>query len=380
MSAATVLYVQPTSEVGGSEVALSRLIANLDRNRYHAVVVLPREGDAEAALEKAGAEIRIVPMEQLTASRNPLTQARYIARFAPASARMRSLAREVGAAVVHSNSLYALPASRTRGAAPLVWHIREIPSAPEVIRKRILSTADRRAARLVCVSRAVRAQFHSSRASVVHDGVDIHAFSPKKSGARIRRELGIADNVPVVGWAGRLDPWKGATVFVRMAEAVRSRFPDAVFVLCGGELRTHRGYAAELRSWTERRLNGGAKMTGWDYGPEDMPEVMAAFDILAHTPTAPEPFGLALIEAMASGKPVVAARAGGALDIVDDGVTGHLVEPGDVTGFTDAVGDLIRDQARRTAMGEAARRRCEARFDIRTHARNVQRIYDEVRA
>jgi glycosyltransferase involved in cell wall biosynthesis len=92
---------------------------------------------------------------------------------------------------------------------------------------------------------------------------------------------------------------------------------------------------------------------------------MGAVDVVLHTAEAPEPFGRVILEGMLAGKPVVATRAGGAVEIVEDGVTGVLVSPGDVSGFVSAVGGLLANPARRATFGMAAFERASREFTLK---------------
>ena len=106
-----------------------------------------------------------------------------------------------------------------------------------------------------------------------------------------------------------------------------------------------------------------------------MPARMEFMDIVVHAANSPEPFGMVVIEGMAMGKPVVATRAGGPLDIVVDGKTGFLVPVGDAEALAGAVITLLRDPGLSTTMGAAGRERVEKMFDNRLYADRVQGIY-----
>ena len=95
-------------------------------------------------------------------------------------------------------------------------------------------------------------------------------------------------------------------------------------------------------------------------------------------PSKDEPFGIVLVEAMAAGKPVVATRTGGPLDIVEEGVTGLLVEAGDDKQLADAILELLGDPERAAAMGQAGRKRAEEHFDISRVVRQLYEVYDRV--
>ena len=277
MAVETVLYVQPTSEIGGSEVALQRLVTGLDPDRYRPIVVLPRRGELAPALEASGVAVRILPMQQLRPSLNPVLQGRFATTYAKTVRDLRRLAAAEGAAVIHSNSLYSLYGAGVSPSLPgprHIWHVREIPQVGRQLRWPLLHLAEHRSARIICVSHAVARQFTTRHAVVVHDGVDVTAFHPGGSGVRIRRDLEIPAEARVVGWVARLDPWKGAETFLDVAQRLSRELPDLHFVLCGGELSGHREYAQKLRVRARDELGKRVHFTEWRYQPPDMPKFM----------------------------------------------------------------------------------------------------------
>jgi glycosyltransferase involved in cell wall biosynthesis len=215
----------------------------------------------------------------------------------------------------------------------------------------------------------------------IPDGIDVDEFHPSISGARIRTELGIDPEAPVVGFVARLDPWKGADVFVRAAAEIARERPDARFIICGGELRGYEGYAQGVRDLaSDVGLDGRILFTGWRYQLGDIAEVMAAIDVLLHPPTGPEPFGLVLVEAMATARPVVASRTGGITEVVVDGLTGELVPPGDWRAAAAAVLRLLADPSRARSMGAAGRIRAMEEFEVGAYALRIEALYDAVLA
>ena len=382
----TVLYVQPTSEIGGSDIALHRLVTNLDPSRYRPVVVLPHDGPLVESLRVAGVAVRFLPMRQLRPVRDAGYQARFGLAFWPTVLRLARLVRREDAALVHSNSLYTLYGAWAALLArrPHVWHVREIPDGPRALRSILASVAQRQADRVVPMTHAVADLFgppgRRPRTVVpIPDGIDLAQFHPSLSGARIRAELGIASTAPVVGFVARLDPWKGAEVFVRAAAEIARERPDAHFLICGGELPGYESYAAGVRELASSLgLDGRIHFAGWRYRLADIPEVMAALDVLLHTPVRPEPFGLVLVEAMATGRPVVASDAGGIGEVVLDGVTGELVPPGDSQAAAGAVLRILADPSCAAAFGAAGRRRAESEFEVGAYVRRIEALYDDL--
>ena len=107
---------------------------------------------------------------------------------------------------------------------------------------------------------------------------------------------------------------------------------------------------------------------------------MDGLDIVVHPSVEPEGLGQTIIEAMMAGKSVVVSAAGGSAELVEDGVTGRLVPPGDASALASAIADLLSDPAKAAEMGRRAREVALERYDIRTTARAIEDIYEKVLA
>jgi glycosyltransferase involved in cell wall biosynthesis len=380
--ARVIAYLQGTSEVGGSDIALLTLVSRLDRQKYEPLVILPGDGPLVPKLRAAGARVLMLAVPQLRSTKNISYQARYLSRFAPGVARLARLLRRERADLLYSNSLYALHgawAAKLLGL-PHVWHIREIPDTSPAVMW-VLRTAVRRlSTRVITMTDAVaRAIGEGKHVYTIPDGIDLERFNPRVSGARIRRELGIEDGERLVGFVARLDPWKGAEVFLRAAAEVSRARGDTRFLVCGGELPGYEAYAAGLRRLAEELgIEERVLFTGWKYKLDDIPEVMAALNVLVHASIRPEPFGLVIVEAMATEKPVVAADDGGVREVVEPGVTALLAPPGDHEAVAAAVLEILSDPTRAAAMGKAGRLRAERLFEVGGYVRRIEAVYAEL--
>lgn len=392
---ARILYVQPNSEVGGSDIALLRAVEALDRDRHEAVVALPGEGPLAPMLRAAGARVRLVPMAQLRTLPSPAHQARYLARFAPAVRALRRVAGEEGCALVHTNSLYCLYGGFAARAArlPHLWHVREIPPEVPLARPALGRLVLALSSRVVAMTQGCAdallgprlAAARADRVRVLSEGLDLDAtWSPTRvaaEGRDIRAELGLDPGTPLVGFVARLDPWKGLDVFLDAAARVRAGVPGAVFLVSGD---APAGFEAHRDAMVARAaalgLGESVRFLGWRYRLGDIPALMAALDVFCHASVRPEPFGLVLIEAMAMRAAVVAARAGGPAEIVEDGVSGLLAAPGDPDALAGAVLSLLSDADRRRRVAEAGRARVEARYSRAAFAASLNALYDEALA
>jgi glycosyltransferase involved in cell wall biosynthesis len=196
----------------------------------------------------------------------------------------------------------------------------------------------------------LRAEGYSDRVRIWSRGVDRHIFTPQARDLGWRRGLGIADEVPVIGFVGRLVLEKGLDVVAAAtAELERRGVPHRLLVVGDGPAR------AEFEGAVP-----GAIFAGFQTGAA-LGRAYAAMEMFLN-PSVTETFGNVTLEAMACAVPPVAARATGAASLVEDGASGRLVTPGDVTGFADALERYVRDPATRAAHGAESFRRAQA-FD-----------------
>jgi glycosyltransferase involved in cell wall biosynthesis len=384
-----VLFVNPGRDLGGAERSLLLLIQSLRKRGVDPTVAL--FGDGPFAARLASLDIRTVFLEVADVVRRAsryrvqglVGTALLSLRALPSVVRLARLARRLGVDVVHTNGLKAHVLGGLAGRLvrrPVVWHVRDF--LPDGLSGHLF----RRSARLFpamvfTVSDAVAADLGALgqlTAPVVklYDPIDIAHFEPCLSTNQIREELSLSAEALLVGMVAHLTPWKGHEDFLRIARIVGDAMPQAHFLVAGGPIydtEGHSGYAESLRG--RAAMLGLRDRVTFLGNRDDVPKILASLDVLVHCPTAPEPYGLVVIEAMAAQRPVVAARAGGIPEIVQHEITGLLIAPGDVAGFAAAVLRLLGDPALRGRMGEAGRRRAGALFDPSQHAATVLDAY-----
>ncbi|MET0459621.1 MAG: glycosyltransferase family 4 protein [Ilumatobacteraceae bacterium] len=210
----------------------------------------------------------------------------------------------------------------------------------------------------------------ADRIHVVRNGIDVEAWQPGSGRQQARRELEIADDVPVVVIVCRLFPEKGPADLIRAISAVRDQFADVVLLVVGVPLDP--AYGAELAALAgDLGMEEHVRFLG---RRPDVPAIMAASDVFA-MPSHDEPFGLVFVEAMAMRLPVVAVADGGTLEIVEHGRTGLLSRWGDGAQLAADLRTLLGDQELRDAMGAAGRHRAIDRFTVERMATDVARVY-----
>jgi glycosyltransferase involved in cell wall biosynthesis len=231
------------------------------------------------------------------------------------------------------------------------------------------------ASRVIAVSQAVVESLKqndvidSAKISVVRNGIDVERFrrTPSETG----------DSRLLVGTVGHLAPIKGHDIFVRAAALIAARRRDVCFVVIGEDksaVMDHRKSLEDLVA--ELGLNEIVTLPGWR---DDMPAALSELTLFVSAARA-EPFGLAIVEAMAAGLPVVATESEGAVEIIEDAVTGKLVPVDDVEALAQAIEDLLHDPLERERLGRNASRVARERFSLERMARDTEQVYREVMA
>jgi glycosyltransferase involved in cell wall biosynthesis len=344
-----VLLVSPTAVPGGAERALASLAGLLPGLGFEPHAVVLQEGPLEEWLRRV----------QCPAVVLPAGRTRHLLRTARVVSRLRGIALREQVQVVVSNQskghfyggLAALAAR-----VPAVWWQQGIPGPNriELAARFVPSVA------VVCSSdAAVSSQARLTpgrRIEKIHLGVPVQTVAARiGSGEAIRREVGWQG--PVVGIVGRLQPWKGQDVFLRAAAIVARAAPNVRFAVVGGAILGWEGsYPDDLR-----RLAGELGITDKVHFAGHQADVVPwfdALDVVVHASFG-EPFGLVLLEAMALGKPLVAAADGGPLEIVEDGVSGLLVRPGDPERLASAVLRILRERRLAESLSAGSRVRAE---------------------
>ena len=177
-------------------------------------------------------------------------------------------------------------------------------------------------------------------------------------------------SVPVVGTVANMRPEKGLTYFVGAAALVREKFPDSRFVVWGDGILKDSLEQEILTSG----LSNVVELRGRTSRPED---ALRGLDIFV-LPSLSEASSNSVLEAMATGLPVVATRVGGNPMLIEDGVTGFLVEPGNARALSDRILQLIGNRAQASSMGKAGRKVIEKEFSLSRMIARYSDFYSEL--
>jgi glycosyltransferase involved in cell wall biosynthesis len=383
-----VLYVNHTSTISGAERSLLTLLAGLPPHVSPVLACPP--GPLEEAAAREGLQAERFRGTAGSLRLHPWHTPRAIAEIGAAVVRLRRLAREVGADLVHANTIRAglvATLAPVRGGPPAVVHVRDClpPGRVSALTQAVIR---RRAAALLFNSAYTRDRFLTNAASglarVAYSPVDLDRFDPATIDRdQARAAVGVDGSGPVLSLIAQVSPWKAQDDALRIVAMLKPRHPTVRLLVAGSAkfvsgatrydnqayLRSLRLLAAELDIEEQVSFLGER---------DDVPRVLRAAD-LALLPSWEEPFGRSIVEAMAMGVPVVATAVGGPAEILDSGEAGILLAPRDPGAWARVIAELIEQPDRRAAMGEAARREAR-RFALTTHVDAVLDTYREVLA
>jgi glycosyltransferase involved in cell wall biosynthesis len=295
--------------------------------------------------------------------------------------RLRRILVDQRSDLVHANSLSTARLSGPVVAdlgLPSVGHLRDIVG---LSRRAVADLNCHR--RMLAVSEATRG-FHvgqgvdSERTHVLHNGVDLERFRPGDERSWLREQLGVPPSTRLAVTIGQIGLRKGHDVLVDAAIRVSASWLHVQWLVVGerfSEKEESRRFEADLREAATGPLEGRMHLLGWR---NDVERILQEADVLVH-PARQEPLGRVLLEAAASGLPVVATDVGGTREIFpsdDDGAT--LVPAGDAAALADGIVRVLTDDAMRQSMQGAIRRRAQAAFDVRRAAAGLVGHYREV--
>jgi glycosyltransferase involved in cell wall biosynthesis len=389
-----ILFVESNVDgtIGGSYFSLFFLVNGLDRSRYNPLVVFAAENSLIERFREAGIDTRVqqprVPITTENRLLRPFARAtNFLAaqvQSVQAVLRDARLLRREQIHLLHLNNSIEESHAWTIAAqllgTPCVVHERAIVDRYSFV-TRLLG---RRISAVLCVSGAV--QDNLARQGLgylplitVHNGLDPSTLRITRSVSSIRTEFGLSVTARLLGIVGNLQSWKGQDVVLRAVAMLRAEFPDLVCLLIGDVSRRDPDgtefYQRLQRLIAEQRLQDCVAFTG--YRP-DVENYVSALEILVHASIKPEPFGRVLLEGMALRKPIVACRAGGVAEIVVDGETGLLYEPGNSQELATRLRTLLRDDRQRASMGEAGYRRLVDSFGIDKNVAETEQIYRSI--
>ena len=291
-----------------------------------------------------------------------------------APARLRRLLRSWRPNLVHAHLPSTGILARSMASAPVVYTEHNLAGSYRPITRVLNRMTYRRNREVIAVSDAVAeslAGYPGPPPHIIANGVIVD--TTEDSRRRVREELEIGPNRPLVVHVGNIRPWKGHTTLIKAARAVGESIPETVVVSIGGE--KHRGDLDRIRR--EANAEGAGNIVRFLGRRPDAVDFIASADLLVN-PSDVEGLPLVVLEAMMAGTPVVATAAGGVPAIVRDGETGRLVPVGQPQALADAMIDAMTDVEGSKKMAARARTLAESDFGLERMITAQEALYRQV--
>ena len=381
MNQTRILRVIARLNIGGPARHVILLSARIDPARYSTLLLTGQEAPSEGNMNSLAKSVEVEPRVVAGLGREISLWRDLLAWF-----RLYRLCLHYRPHIVHTHTAKAGVLGRLAARAARVpvivhtYHGHVFQGYFSPLKTRLFLAIERwlgrSTHRLIAVSEAVRQDLlrlgigTPERLVVIPLGLNLDPFLRCEDlRGQLRTELGLQPDTLLVGIVARLVPIKAHDVFLKAAAKVCVRFPQSRFLLVGDGERL-----AELQLLVERLgLREQVIFLGWR---QDLDRVLADLDLVVLT-SRNEGSPVCLIEAMAAARPVVATRVGGVGDVVDDGITGSLVDADKPEDVANAIVELLGDEKRRRAMGEAARERVP-RFGIDRLVSDIDRLYENL--
>jgi glycosyltransferase involved in cell wall biosynthesis len=377
--ATRILFLHHTAIIGGAELHLLSVARHFGET---ATVVLFADGPFRQALETAGVRVRVFPSKWAARGvrhQHPHFSAANIASVLRLAWLVAQAARD--ADLIYANSPKALLVARVARLVrrkPVLWFLHDLLDethfSPRAIRL-LVTTANRTAVRILANSKATAAAFVSAGGRgdlvrVVYDGFEAAHFSdPFVDIGALRAQLGW-EGSRVLGVFSRITQWKGQDVVLRALVNV----PSLVAVFVGAEEDSASGNKLRLLA-RELGVADRVRFLGFR---NDVPQLMRAVDCIAHVSIDPEPFGRVVVEGMLAGRPVIATRAGGIPEIIEDGVSGILITPGSPDELAAALLRIFSDRVEAARMAASGQERALALFSEARMLREIEQHVSEI--
>ncbi len=374
-----ILFIDQTGQLGGAELCLADITAHFSKSSR---VLLLSDGPFAEVLRERGSEVRVLPasynMDAVEKNSGIWDLVRVAGTFPRALLSIRKEARDADLLYLNTPKALILGVLSALGTRKkLVFHLHDLINeehfSPANIR--LLIAAANRAHLVIANSRAVSSAFLKAGGrglpEVIPNGFDPRPFDEvAQTQCSVLQKQWNPRKLSVVAVFGRIARWKGQDILLRAAAEV----PGLMVWVVGAALFTgdDRQYEAELRALAESpELQGRVFFCGHR---DDVPVVMKAADIIAHTSVSAEPFGRVVVEGMLAGKPVVASDAGGPSEIIEHGITGWLVPPGNPSALVHRLRQLLSDPQCARDAGERAARSARYNYALSTVIEKTRRV------
>ena len=391
-----IVFLNPVGVIGGAErVMLTYMNALLNQSEHsiELFLIVGTEGELVIAAEQLGVQVQCLPIPEALSQlgdsafkenrqkfaiflllRKLLKSLYYLNLY---QKKLQEIIIKINPDVVHSNGIktHLIATLANPKNIPLIWQIHDFYGSRPIMAK-VLKYFSSQATLGIAISQAVAQDsvqvLPKFPIKTIYNAININHFFPSSSPEHSLRRIGLV---------ATFARWKGQDIFLQAIAQLTQDYPElkADFYIIGGPI-----YKTQGSQFSQMELEAQAQQLGIAHRvhflgfQHQMVEIYRWLDIVVHASTQPEPFGLAIIEAMACGKPVIVAQAGGAAELFTHNQDAVGVSPGNPQALAQAIADLLQNPQKCQSLAENARQTVIQRFNDQRLGKQLIEVYYQI--
>ena len=378
-----VLNILMDERIGGPTLRTLQIAKHL--NGYKTIVVMPSGTNVFVEmLSQAGIPYYQINLKRIRRSSNPIGNLAYFFWLLPNIYSLIRIIKKEKIDVVHANGLIHLqgPIAARLTSTKLLWHLNDANvGVPKLLRIPCIFLLKKLASKIAVTSQAVIDYCNSDVTRISGDipilgvPVDEKRFNPNIDPLMLKTEIGFPKDAKLIGSVGNINENKNYETFIEAAGLLSREYDNLRFVIVGPALGTQPKYFNKLKSYVRRLgLEDILLFTG---ARQDIPNIMAALDVFVFTSLS-ESGPMVVLEAMATGKPVVSTKVGLVPDVLKEGQTGFLVPFKDPESVANAVKMLLENPNMAKEFGIKGRQSMLEKFTLKRCAEKYLEVYKSV--
>lgn len=374
-----VLYVNTTSVQGGAEKSVLLLMDKIRERGVEPILLVPSHGWLVDRCIEKGITVEFLPTLPDAFATNTFKQ--QALSWIPNAVAIASLVRQHGISLIHANSpraSYHAGLGARLARVPCIVHVHDadpdfLPYSSYIKKLILLPISDE----FVTVSEFTKHSLQKflpprSRITTIYNGIEVKEIQSYQS---FKEELGLPSDSFLIGSISAMTPWKGQDIIIQAFHQIHKKLDNLYLVIVGGvqgseSQRLH--FQNLLRLTKELGLESRVYFTGWR---RDIVRILLDIDIFVHVPVRPDPLPSVVLEACAAGRPIIASNIGGIPEIIENNVSGILVEPANISQLADKIEWAVSNRLTLAEMGRRAKRLAQEKFTVDQMASNFYAFY-----
>lgn len=380
-----ILFLHAGAEMYGADKVMLDLIKRLDKSKFQPLVILPTEGVLVDALKDEGVNVMVMPYPIMRRKYFNLKGViQYGFNLIKYINKITSIAKGYHIDLIHTNTAATLEGGfvSRKLHVPHLWSIHEIIVSPKIMYTVTSKLIAKYSSIAITDSKAVKdhldasGYFQPDAVKVIYNGVDSKRFKPENDCDYLYDEWKIPQNARIIGMMGRVNSWKGQGDFLKAANIIMAKYSDVYTVFVGA--------AFEGEGWREKELADAIAQSPYKNRiinkgyRTDSEGIYKLYDVFVLPSTNPDPLPTVVLEAMATGKPIVGYKHGGVCEMVKEDYNGLLAEVRNPEDLACKIESLLEDDNKRKNMGVNSRKRLLEKFSIEAYVQNYAAEYDRL--